>query len=187
MAKLFRFSFQIAGGQRLDRALSLYADQVDLRLCAGKLQEVFNRHRKKDFDRQGGWSGPKWAPLEPNYRRQKLQLFPGRKILQRTQNMMVSLISPSHPDAVFLVSKHSVTMGTTDHKAIYHQYGTTRMPARPPLRMKEAERREYMQVIHATMVDALELENRGGALRRLVVPGSGSGFGTIPRTWAADD
>ena len=186
MAKLFRFSFQIDGGQRMDRALSLMAEQVDLRLAATKLQEVFNRHRKKDFDRQGSWSGPRWAELEPMYRMHKLLLFPGRKILQRTQNLIVSLISPNHPDAVFTASRNSVTMGTTDHKAIYHQYGTRRMPARPPLRMKESERREYMQVIHTEMVAALELENRGGALRRLAVPPR-SGFGTAPRTGGGGD
>jgi len=182
MAKLFRLSFQIDGGQRMDRALSLMAEQVDLRLAATKLQEIFNKNRKADFASQGSHSGKRWQRLTPEYRKRKAIFYPGKPILHRTGNLMSSLVNPSHPQAVSAVSRTSVAMGTTDSKAIYHQTGGTHLPARPPIRMKESERRAYMQAIHESVVRALG----GEGLGRVNVPPR-SGFGTAPRTWAADD
>ena len=191
MAKLFRFSFQIAGGQRLDRALSVTASQVDLRLCADQLRAIFNKHRKADFARQGAHSGSRWAPLTPAYKKAKAKFYPGKPILHRTGNLMSSLVNPSHPQAVFVATRSTVTMGTTDTKAIYHQTGGTHLPARPPIRMKESERRAYMQIIHESIVKNLRSQGLGGeALGRRVVNnpfGQPAAFGTAPRTWAADD
>jgi phage gpG-like protein len=72
-----------------------------------------------------------WAPLRPSTIRDRMRrgYGPG-PILHRTGEMEASLTSRHHPGNVFAVTPTSVTVGTRDRKAIFHQLGTRKMAAR---------------------------------------------------------
>lgn len=92
----------------------------------------------RDFVLEGGNSGASWAPLSPEYATWKASRFPNAGILVRSQALRSSLAGPDAPDAIFRPSGTSLEVGTSVPYARYHQTGTSRMPARPPLRMSMA-------------------------------------------------
>lgn len=73
-----------------------------------------------------------WPPLSPRYAKQKLKQYGHELILVRTGHMFTSLF-PGQPDNIRFVLPDGSVVGTDDPKAHFHQYGTSRMPARPIL------------------------------------------------------
>ena len=84
---------------------------------------------KKQFDREGAYTGTRWAPLSPRYAAWKMAHFPGKPILQLTGRLHESLTH--RPFGVEVISGHGMTIGTDVPYARYHQDGTPVMPARP--------------------------------------------------------
>ena len=70
---------------------------------------------------------PRWAPLSPQYKRWKDQRFPGKTILRRTDKLYHSVVS----NPMTNVSPDQLTYETNVPYAIYHELGTSKMPARP--------------------------------------------------------
>jgi phage gpG-like protein len=87
------------------------------------------------------------------------------KILQATEALFDSLSGGlSAAGHVERITENEVVYGTTDPKARYHQDGTSRMPARPPVDVREEDVRRWSKMVHAFVfgLDAAEVAAAGG-------------------------
>ena len=62
--------------------------------------------------------------------------------------MMESFTGKSGPFSRFSLAPKRLEMGADDPKAGYHQKGTSKMPARPVVKLTEQQKREWMKYIH---------------------------------------
>lgn len=107
------------------------------------------------FGSEGAWSGNPWAQLSEKYAKYKDQKAPGLPKLvgmkrtgdigQRPQTyarsgkMRVELLDPG---AVHVTPRRMAYTPTSDI-AGFHEFGTDRMPARPPVEVPPGELREW--------------------------------------------
>lgn len=82
-----------------------------------------------NFMANGLPSGRPWAPLDKDYGSWKSARFPGRGTMVQTGNLFRSLTN-MNDSTVNIIEKDSATFGTSVEYAKFHQYGTTKMPAR---------------------------------------------------------
>lgn len=78
------------------------------------------------FESEGAFGGAKWAPLTPDYAAYKASQYPGKSILVATGKLKRAATAPTwhgRPTSLEIVIADAV--------AIYHQEGTSSMPARP--------------------------------------------------------
>ncbi len=88
------------------------------------------------FDGEGVGTTGRWAQLSPKYAAWKAKHFPGAPILQRTRALMAGLTDSSATTARREVSNDALSFGTAGvGYASFHQTGTQKMPARPPIDM----------------------------------------------------
>lgn len=73
-----------------------------------------------------------WPPLSPRYAARKERKLGHQLVLIYTGAMQDSL-APGQPNNIRFVLPNGSVVGTDDPKAHFHQYGTSRMPARPIL------------------------------------------------------
>jgi hypothetical protein len=98
-----------------------------LTVIGGDLLQSFGAN----FVSEGGEFAHGWAPLAPETALEKARLGYGAGILVRTGELMDSATVRGAPGNVFEVTPTSLTVGTRDWKAGFHQHGTSKMPARP--------------------------------------------------------
>lgn len=100
----------------------------------------FERIQLDQFASQGArGEGGSWAPLSPAYAAAKARRFPGRPILEASGRMKGSLTQAGHPDSFRRITRTSYERGTSVPYASAHATGTSRMPARPPVGVTEAD------------------------------------------------
>lgn len=63
--------------------------------------------------------------------------------------MMESLTNRRSRNARVRISHDGLLIETEDPKAVFHQRGTSRMPARPVLRLTEAQKRGWVRIIQS--------------------------------------
>jgi phage gpG-like protein len=150
---MFRFRVEIAGEVQMDRGIARFADGVaDYRPIWPVIEDDFYSLESRQFQTEGAAGGEVWAPLSPEYAAWKALEFPGQPILQRTGEMMASLTQRDHPAAVHVEERKTLTLGTTVAYAIFHQRGTSRMPARKEIQFTEAFKRMAMAHIQQYLV-----------------------------------
>lgn len=121
-----------------------------------KLQEELEGSMKEQFDGEGvGQAGP-WASLDAKYRKWKSQHGFGDKILVRTGALRDSLTSASSASAIRRADSGSFSFGSTLHYSSYHQTGTSRMVARPPLDLPNSFEKKLKRIMAAAARDALK-------------------------------
>jgi len=126
--------------QQFRRAIdSLLAASTDLSPLMTTLAGHLAAIPERAFEQQKDPSfGEPWAALSPRYAKRKAQKYgPGKKILEATGEMMASIVPESGEDYA------EVVIGSP--YAIYHQTGTSRMPARPPLGIDEEGEEDIVQ------------------------------------------
>lgn len=89
----------------------------------------------------GGLPSGGWAPLSPSYGSWKLAHFPGVPPMVKTGRLSASL-SGGTAESIFSMTPKKMQVGTRVEYAKFHQYGTSKMPARrvvfePPLFAKK--------------------------------------------------
>jgi len=168
-----RISLDVAGVRQVNRALLLSAAAVkDLRPVWEDLYDDFLQGEKSVFAAEGNAGSPTremgssgswgpWAPLNPDYAARKQAQGYGTKILVRTGRLKGSLTERSHADAVFQPRELGMSLGTRVPYAGYHQTGTSRMPAREPIRINEAQARRWMRLIQKFILESGQFV-RGG-------------------------
>lgn len=147
-----RITLDVLGTRQVDRTLTRWADALkDARPLWEELAAEFGRANAQQFGSQGAASGG-WAALSPGYAEWKARHYPGAPILVRTGALMRSLTA--RPYGVERITRDSLTVGTNIDYAWYHQHGTSRMPARPPVEFTDARRREWVRIIQRHVVQA---------------------------------
>lgn len=145
-----RISFDFYGDQQIDRVLDRMADRVeDASPAFEELADRFAAAESQQFASQGAFGGGGWAPLSPAYAAWKASRFPG-PILVRTGALKGSLTG--RPLGVEMIGAQQAVFGTNIPYAGYHQSGTSKMPARPPVQLPESEKQAWVKVMQRFIV-----------------------------------
>lgn len=112
-----------------------------------KVGEDFKRTVNEQFTTEGGRGGTRWKPLAPSTIRQK---GAGGSILVRTGALRSSVTGG--PGYIKSISARRTTFGTSDRKAVFHQFGTSRMPARPIIVVTKEDKTRWRKEVQRWMV-----------------------------------
>lgn len=106
-----------------------YAEHLkDFRDLWPDVVEAFVAREDLWFGKQGEGS---WPPLSPEYAAWKAVVHPGKPMLVVSGDLRESLTLPGR--AKLAETDYMLVLGSSDPKAKWHQHGTAKMPARPPL------------------------------------------------------
>jgi len=143
---MLRFTYTVDGDVQLDRALSRFGDALkDFRPFFQELVASFKDITRKQFESEGRQGSGGWAPLSADYAAWKQLHYPGKPILQLTGAMLESMTGGS--DHIEEIAKDSLKVGTRDPKALYHQRGTSKMPARPVIQLNDENKAAWMKML----------------------------------------
>ena len=148
-----RLALDLDGDVQLRRELLRFAGGVDDPSPA--LEEIADRLLDIEaiqFASEGGYASGGWAPLSPAYLSAKVAAGLDSRILRRTGRLHASLTNANDADHVRRITKSELEFGTAVPYAGYHQHGTSRMPQRRPVELREADRREMVKVLQRFMV-----------------------------------
>lgn len=115
---------------------------------------------RDNFTSESSGDGRAWAALAPSTVRQRiLQGYPARPILVRSGALRNSLLSPgaanSYEDLQTTGDGWTLVVGTEDSKAIFHELGTARMPARPFIALSDQAEQRIVSALD-TLVAQIE-------------------------------
>ena len=120
------FSAMLAGiGDQV--AAMDYSDTLD------EFMPVIAEQHASMFGSEQDSNGSKWAELRPSTIARKGH----DRILFETGALRDSLVSVGGPNNIAEAFPRGLVFGTSDEKALFHQDGTSRMPARPPVGLSE--------------------------------------------------
>jgi phage gpG-like protein len=129
-------SIEIDGQKEFDHAVDLFNERIaDWREAWPEIEQVFYRIELEQFNTEGSRGGGRWVPLSPAYKKWKEVRYPGKPILHLTGRLKRSLSVLGGEDSIRDAQPDSLTLGTKVPYAGYHQRGTSKMPARPPLEL----------------------------------------------------
>jgi hypothetical protein len=136
------FSAQVPGAQGFVLALSRFGQDIEdfSEFWNTKFKVWWYALRQLDYASAGTATGDRWERLSDPYRLWKNKHFPSAPLLVLRGPMKDAITSPNAPGSVWRSTPNSLEVGTTVPYAIFHQTGTRRMPARPPIRFSEADR-----------------------------------------------
>lgn len=151
---MFRLRAEIFGEEIFNRAFNRI-DSIgnDLRPLWPEVIREFYLIEREQFESEGaaGASG-KWAALSNVYAKYKQVAFPNQPILRAEDDLFRSLTEPEAPMAILRPEQDQLVIGTSDPKAIHHQRGTRKMPARPPISFGEGQKRRLQKSIQSGLV-----------------------------------
>lgn len=128
------FTLDVAGVRQLDVGISRMVRAVDdMRPFWPAFQQAFQQAEREQFASQGaaGAAGS-WAALSPAYARWKASRYPGKPILRRTDALYAALTGNTGA-TIYEAEPQQLVLGAAITYGMYHQRGTSRMPARPPI------------------------------------------------------
>ncbi len=102
---------------------------------------LVEQHVVRQFAAEG--TPNKWRPLSPAYAKWKAARYGSLPILVRTGAMKAGFTFLAAPRTLYIINR--VAAGQGDNKTprwLWHQFGTSRMPARPVLQINEPDRRK---------------------------------------------
>jgi len=106
--------------------------------AALRIRKDWNKRIGQAFETKGQSIGYKWKPLSPAYAAWKSRHFPGRPLLVLRGPMKRSLTSSSSRNAIFnRTGGRQLILGTRIKYAKFHQYGTSKMAARPMFKVDQ--------------------------------------------------
>lgn len=136
-------------------ALAAIADRArDLRPAWRAVVAYLRAATIQQFASQGGRLGTPWQPLSPAYAIAKARKYPGQPILRATDAMFNSLAGQT-ADSVVEIEPQVMSYGTKDRKAHWHQYGTTRMPARKILGLIAQDKQMVKSIVKDHLANQL--------------------------------
>lgn len=152
---MLNFTAEVDGLQALDRAFNRIDEQIsDFRNFWPGVITTFYEIETEQFESEGarGASG-KWTPLAPVTKLFKETVFPGQAILRQTDDLFHSLTSPDAVGAIVRPERDELTLGSAVPYALFHQRGTGRMPARPPISLTDNDKRQIIKSIQVRLVE----------------------------------
>lgn len=127
--------YEFAGFARVESAF------VRLDREIGALKPLWERFQREfQAEETALFEAAPFAPLSPDYAQQKERRFPGSPVLQATQTLLKSLTQDNAEGSVRRIDDLEAEFGSEVFYGIFHQFGTGRMPARPPLAEPEVDR-----------------------------------------------
>lgn len=154
----FKLTFELTppGDQPLRRAFVLYQRIDDLSPAFQRMIPALQDYVRKRIETGGTWHGmPAFAPLSPQYARYKARRYPGAPILVRSGRLRDALASIT-PDTIADIQPDRLTFGASIPYAIYHQLGTYKMPARPPLKLSRTIQTHLLTILRHYLVEVGE-------------------------------
>lgn len=94
---------------------------------------IFAADESRAFAHEMTVEGEPWAPLKPSTVARK----GNDRILVEHGALIASLVNVGGPHNIHEAMPRGAIFGTSDPKALFHQLGTSRMPARPPVGISE--------------------------------------------------
>lgn len=118
-------------------------------------QQVSNAVRegwRENFSGQRSGDGQSWAALKPSTIRERLAGgYPAGPILVRSGHLRASLLnrgaSDSYEEVQTTGDGWTLLVGTEDRKAIFHEIGTSKMPARPFIALSDAAEQRVISAL----------------------------------------
>jgi phage gpG-like protein len=134
---MLQITLGITGDEELAAAFQAMSSRVqDWRPYWPTIAAVFYESTRQRFASDGFGT---WPRLSDGYSKWKIKNFPGEGILSATGNLRRSLTDRFGPNAVYEEEPQSLLLGTNIPYATYHQYGTSKMPARPPIGLRPTD------------------------------------------------
>lgn len=152
-----RFTFEVDGKKEFDRSFNRVRDHIeDLRPVWDGLEKIMYQIEGEQFKSEGakGRSG-KWKDLSKDYAARKAIDYPGKSILVRTGRLESSLTSKTG-DSILIKEKQEFGFGTSLFYAVYHQTGTSKMPARPPISFADEQRMQMTKAIQKGLLKIMK-------------------------------
>ena len=132
----------VEGDKELAAGFNALADDwINLRRVREELRDAFHEFEAQNF------ASNDWTPLSPDYAKQKAKTHPGKPILRRTDALFKQLTVTGG----IRVTKYTIAIGAQGPAArygIYHQTGTNRMPARPPIDLTDQQFEKMAEIIN---------------------------------------
>lgn len=157
------FSFEIDGEVQLSIALNRMMRAVDdMRPFGPAFRDAFNEAERQQFSSQGsdGRSGA-WKQLTEPYEARKRAKWGTKPILQASGRLMEALTGKSG-DTLLISEPHLIGLGAVVDHGIYHQKGTSRMPARKPISLASRQESRIFGRALGEMAKALGYMWAGG-------------------------
>lgn len=153
---MLNFRFEVRPDEtQFARTFSRWADQIDdLQPAFEQITQSFYEGEERQFASQGAAGSGGWKPLSSAYKKWKDRRYPGRPLLVMTGALRDALTSKSGPGAVYVIERKRLTMGTDLEVAQYHQKGSSRMPARKPIQLTDAQKNQWVKFIHQHCVQS---------------------------------
>jgi len=122
----------------------------DLRPVWPRANQSLKKYMIENFTAQGLPSGG-WKPLDPQYGSWKIANFPGAPMLVRTGGLFSKILQGPDVDG----NMGSASFSFSGDIAKFHQYGTTKMPARKILFSPEVWEKEVADMIEEYVIDGV--------------------------------
>lgn len=150
---MIRLSFNVAGDQQVLRTFSRWAEGVqDLSPAFERIADDFSKLSAEQFESEGAEGSGGWAPLSPRYAAWKAKRYPGAKILER-EGWLKGALAGDNEYRIREIGKTELALGAKLPYALYHQTGTRRMPARPPIQLTDADKRRWSKIVHEYLLE----------------------------------
>ena len=155
-------SIETIGEERFIRGFNRIEKEMgDMRPVFEEISHDFYRIEKFLFSRQG-FPKPFVPPkMNEKYLKWKRKHFPGRKNMQLTGRLRLSLVDPDRAkagDVVKKIGRKSAEFGTEVPYAHRHQMGTRGMPKRMIVQLTNDHKIRWGRMIHTWALDIIKKE-----------------------------
>lgn len=141
-----QLQLEVLGEEIISRRLLRFAHRVqDARPAFRKIAVMLDQAKERQFATEGAYGGEKWAPLADSTLRSKPSGLP---ILVRTGALKGSFKARR-------VLPQVLEWGSDVPYGVYHMHGTSRMPARPPLKLPEGLKRSIVRELQRTIIEEM--------------------------------
>lgn len=148
-----RFEFEIFGDVLVRRRLLGIAHRAgDMSPAFDQIADLLMDQTRMQFDSEGGHASGGWAALAPATVRLKARRNLDPRILRATGALMGSLTRRGDPNQELDVSGDRLVFRSRLARHRFHQQGTSRMPARPPLALREDAKRDAVRILQRYLV-----------------------------------
>lgn len=158
---MFSLAFVVEGDDRLQKALeNLDLTFKDFRPIFIEASKLFYEFEAEAFETEGESSrAGHWPGLTRQYARWKAKVAPGKPLLELTGALKASLTRPNARGSIRRVTEDELIIGTSIVYSKFHQEGTTKMVARPPIALTKEQERTFVRFIRDGIRDTVK---RGG-------------------------
>lgn len=146
---MFVLKCSFAGQDQVLRTFSRWTEGLsDFSPALEDIADDFLKLEAQQFASEGKTGSGGWPALSTKYASWKAINYPGAKILERDGWLRDSLTVRDAPFQVREITPTQATLGTDVPYGVYHQLGTRKMPARPPIELSESDKTRWGKLVH---------------------------------------